>query len=30
MHDTGIAAPQTIDGYRVLLEAVEGILRDQK
>jgi hypothetical protein len=29
-HDTGIAAPQTIDGYRVLLEAVEAILRERK
>ena len=30
MSDTGIAAPQTIDGYRVLLEAVEAILKEQK
>jgi hypothetical protein len=28
--DTGIAAPQTIDGYRVLLEAVEAILKERK
>jgi len=29
-HDTGISAPQTIDGYRVLLEAVEAILKERK
>jgi phage recombination protein Bet len=29
MSDTGIAAPQTIDGYRALLEAVEAILKER-